>query len=207
MIDDEARLNEVRARYGLSGSFLLADALKNPAALLRAYARLGPSIREHVELVFFSRWDPPAAVASAGRAGTCKVLMRPPLEDLVALYNLASIFVFPSWIEGFGLPVLEAMSCGTPVVASDRGSIPEVAGSAAILVDAEDDAALARELVGLLEEPGKRQKLRMLGLKRAATFTWQRTALETLKVYSCAACAMPALLRTEQPQNVADQGG
>jgi len=107
-----------------------------------------------------------------------------PEQDLPIFYNAADVFVFPSLYEGFGLPVLEAMACGAPVVALNSSSIPEVVGDAGILIDPVDvDGALVRALEDLLTDPSRRQLLRERGLKRAKQFSWQKAAVETLKIY------------------------
>ena len=93
------------------------------------------------------------------------------------------MFVFPSRYEGFGLPVLEAMACGCPVVCSNASSLPEVAGDAAILIDPADTSALRRQMDRVLTEPTLREGLRARGLRQAAQFSWERTARETVKVY------------------------
>jgi alpha-1,3-rhamnosyl/mannosyltransferase len=114
------------------------------------------------------------------------VWLGPVLEaDLPALYSAATAFVFPSLYEGFGLPVLEAMACGTPVVCSNTSSLPEVAGdpSAALLVDPLDTEALAEALRLVLTNNNLRAELRRRGLARAARFTWQQTAAATLAIY------------------------
>jgi len=104
-------------------------------------------------------------------------------EDLPALYNGADLFVFPSLYEGFGLPVLEAMACGTPVVTSNTSSLPEVAGEAALLVAPTDVKAIAAAMQRVLSEPDLAAELRRRGLERASQFSWERTARETLAVY------------------------
>jgi glycosyltransferase involved in cell wall biosynthesis len=104
-------------------------------------------------------------------------------EDLPALYNGAELFAFPSLYEGFGLPVLEAMACGTPVVTSNSSSLPEVAGDAALLVGPLDVEALAGAMQCVLADEVLATELREKGLARAAQFTWERTARETVAVY------------------------
>ncbi|MFH0905538.1 MAG: glycosyltransferase family 1 protein, partial [bacterium] len=103
-------------------------------------------------------------------------------EDKPALYNLAEMFVFPSLSEGFGLPPLEAMACGTPVIVSDRGALPEVVADAAITVAAEDARALAEAIVQVATSPEIRADLGRRGIRRAQQFSWRRTALATWEV-------------------------
>jgi len=104
-------------------------------------------------------------------------------NDLPALYRLARVFVFPSLYEGFGLPPLEALACGTPVVASNTSSLPEVLGDAALLVPPLDVGAWVQALRRALTDAALRRTLSQRGLERAAHFTWQRTAEATLRVY------------------------
>jgi glycosyltransferase involved in cell wall biosynthesis len=104
-------------------------------------------------------------------------------EDLPNLYRAASIFVYPSLYEGFGLPPIEAMACGCPVVASDRGSLAEVIGDAALVVDPEDVSDMKSKLARVAAEPDLRARLRAAGLERAQSFNWNKTARATLDVY------------------------
>ena len=106
-----------------------------------------------------------------------------PEADLPALYSAADLFVFPSLYEGFGLPPLEAMACGTPVVCSNSSSLPEVVGDAAVTVDPYDVEALAQAMHRVLSDANLRDELRAKGLARTAQFTWERTARETWRVY------------------------
>lgn len=104
-------------------------------------------------------------------------------EDLPAIYNGADLFIFPSLYEGFGLPVLEAMACGTPVVTSNSSSLPEVAGEAAILIDPYDVDAMAAAMQCILSDPNLAEELAAKGIARAREFSWERTARETIAVY------------------------
>jgi glycosyltransferase involved in cell wall biosynthesis len=106
-----------------------------------------------------------------------------PEDDLVTLYNVADVFVLPSFYEGFGLPVLEAMACGTPVVAANVASLPEVVGDAGLLVNPRDPEAIAEAIARVLDDRALAADLQARGLERARQFTWERTARETLKVY------------------------
>jgi glycosyltransferase involved in cell wall biosynthesis len=105
-----------------------------------------------------------------------------PDDDLNALYNAATVFVLPSFCEGFGLPALEAMSCGTVVIGSDTTSIPEVVGEAGLFFDPNNAAVLAEHLAAVLDDKVLREKLQRRSLQRAATFSWQRSAQDTLRV-------------------------
>jgi glycosyltransferase involved in cell wall biosynthesis len=183
-LQDEATLAEVRRRYGLPDRFVLADGIKNPGVIVRAWARLPERLRSERRIVFYSRRpDPPKEVFEAVRAGWARLLIRPSRADLMALYSQADAFVFPSWIEGFGLPLLEAMTCGAPVIASTAGAIPEVTGGAARLFEAADETTLAAHLASVLDNPEEANRLRKLGFARAATFSWERTARRVWESY------------------------
>jgi alpha-1,3-rhamnosyl/mannosyltransferase len=105
-------------------------------------------------------------------------------ETLACLYSGAAAVVYPSWYEGFGLPVLEAMACGCPVICSNTSSLPEVAGDAAIFVGPEDAEGLAHALDTVLDDSALRQSLVQRGLMRAAEFSWENTAARTLEVFA-----------------------
>jgi glycosyltransferase involved in cell wall biosynthesis len=171
------RIQEVLGARGLRPPYILADGLKNPGVLLSAWRRLPSAVRSSHSLVFFARHARVLPVLEQGVAiGEATLLVGLSADELAALYAGAAAFVFPSWIEGFGIPLLEAMSYGTPIVASDRGSIPEVVGEAALLVDAEDAEALASALNRVLTSEAEAARLRALGLARVANFTWRRAA-------------------------------
>ncbi|MBC7224691.1 MAG: glycosyltransferase family 4 protein, partial [Anaerolineae bacterium] len=189
-LEDEGNLRPVRERYGLPEGRLLLHVghgarRKNLAGLLQALARVVQAAGD-VHLVQVGARPGQAEetlVARLGLQGRVRWLGTVPGQDLPALYNLADCFVFPSLYEGFGLPVLEAMACGTPVVCSHLASLPEVAGDAALLVDPRDPAALAQAVLQVLEDAALRQGLREAGLRRAGAFTWACTAAATANVY------------------------
>jgi glycosyltransferase involved in cell wall biosynthesis len=181
----------VLARYGIDFPYVLyvgsIEARKNLPRLLQAFAYLQGRL-EHWKLVVVGarRWKSSPVYETVRRLGLeQRVHFTGYVEeaDLPALYSAASLFVFPSLYEGFGLPVLEAMACGTPVVTSNTSSLPEVAGDAALLVDPYDVAAIAKAVRRLLEDTALAADLRTRGLARAAQFNWERTARETIAVY------------------------
>jgi glycosyltransferase involved in cell wall biosynthesis len=184
LVKDDAELGRVRQLFKLKKEFVLADALKNPGVLVRAWERLPDALRKEKEIVFYSRSENVRADVHRGvDAGFAKFLVRPGRRELNALYSMADVFVFPSWIEGFGIPLLEAMACGAPIIASDRGAIPEVMGGAGLIIDAEDDAALADRLVLLFTNRDERERIRKLGFERVKMFTWEASATQLLKTY------------------------
>jgi glycosyltransferase involved in cell wall biosynthesis len=188
VIPDPSVMQDARRRWTRRRLTVLADGIKNPAALIAAFDALPGGLRDDTELLFFSREPSPRpAVAAAMADPAVRFVPRPGTEELVTLMNLATVFVFPSWYEGFGLPLVEAMSCGAPVIASTRGSIPEVLGGAGLLFDVERPAELTHHLRAVLESESLRQDLRARGLSRSRDFSWRTTALRTLEVYQLAA--------------------
>ncbi len=190
--DDVARF---RAAHGLPDRFLLfvgtLEPRKNLAALVRAYARwrtqAAPDDRE-IKLVLAGGkgWFYDQIFAQVQALGLENAVLFPgyvPAADLPHFYQAALGFVYPSLLEGFGLPVLEAMASGAPVITSRAPSLMEVAGDAALCVEAGDEAALAHAIGLLATQAALRDALRTRGLARAAQFSWQRTARETLAVY------------------------
>ena len=164
-----------------------ADPTKNVETLVDAFARLPLSLRDAHELVlvgdFRRRQDIRDRVSRVGIEKQSIFTGVVTDERLIELYQRAALFVFPSRYEGFGLPVLEAMACGCPVVSSNASSLPEVAGDAAILVDPLDVSGMTHAMDRVLSDSDLRQALRAKGLVQAAKFSWDQTARDTLAVY------------------------
>jgi glycosyltransferase involved in cell wall biosynthesis len=163
---------------------------KNLAALIRALAQVAPAARPVLVLPGYPTAHEVELRKHASTAGVSDDVRFPGWMAEAAiegLWELADAFVFPSLYEGFGLPVLEAMARGVPVACSNASSLPEVAGDAALLFDPHDEAAIARALKRLLDDPIEAERLRLAGLERAREFTWERTAHLTLESYERAA--------------------
>jgi glycosyltransferase involved in cell wall biosynthesis len=162
---------------------------KNVNALIRAYARLCHEHRIEESLVLVGEGYDPGSVLHSDREVLSRivVLQDVPQVALALLYRRATVLVYPSLHEGFGLPPLEAMASGAPVIVSNRSSLPEVVGNAAILVDAYNQAELAAAILSCVQNPALRADMRQRGLKRAQAFSWKRTALETAAVYALVA--------------------
>jgi glycosyltransferase involved in cell wall biosynthesis len=200
-VTDPETLARVVSRYRLDAPFVLAVATieprKNLPRLVDAHALARRRGRREVLLVAGSLgWRYRGAlrrIEQARAEGAVRLLGYVPDEDLPALYTLARALVFPSLYEGFGLPIVEAMACGTPVVTSDRPATAEAAGGAAILVDPTSAEAIADGLMRVLAEEALRAELRAAGLRRAASLTWADAARHTVAVYEHArsAAAVP----------------
>jgi glycosyltransferase involved in cell wall biosynthesis len=188
-------LEEVRTRYRLEAPFLLSvgrlEPRKNLERVIRAFDGARRRLDRGLQLVLAGKEDFrfQGILREAERLpeGVVRLLGPVPDSDLPALYNLASGVVVASLVEGFGMPVLEAMACGIPVVASRRGALPEVGGEAALWVEPEDESALGSAMERLLTDQELRERLRREGLSRASGFLWETTASRTLEVYREAA--------------------
>ena len=195
-VDDPAALDAVRRQYDLPPTFVLwlagFDVRKNARALLHAYTWVYSALGDDYPLVmagslptadtpFFP--DPRRIAADLGLSGVVRFPGWIDETDKPALYSAATVFVFPSRYEGFGLPILEAMACGTPVVTSNAASLPELAGAAAFQIDPDDPRRLGAAIIALCIQDNLRQEMRDKGLAQAARFTWTRTARETLAAY------------------------
>ncbi len=183
-------VTDIKQTYKL-GRFMLTvgtlEPRKNIVRLLQAFAALR---KDNLDITLVhcgpKGWLFDDILFEAERLGiqdSVRFFGRVPIEDLVKLYNAADVFVYPSTYEGFGLPVLEAMACGCPVVTSQVSSLPEVAGDAAILIDPYSVGDLTAALRRVLSDPELTEQLRTRGRARAATFSWSRCAQETVAAY------------------------
>jgi glycosyltransferase involved in cell wall biosynthesis len=185
------RTASFQQRYDIPERYILTvgvlEPRKNHSLLIAALRRLHDA-GEQVALVVVGRqgwrWTDPLLQADAARLRPWVRIYRDvPEGDLAEFYGRAEVFAYPSLYEGFGLPVLEAMACGTPVVASRASSLPEVAGAAALLADPTDAAEFTNQLLAVLRSSALRSRLVAAGRERAQQFSWQRTAEQTLAVY------------------------
>jgi len=189
---DAAACEPLLARLGLERGYVLftgtLEPRKNVTGLLTAYRALFDRKPSVPPLVLAGRrgWlfdEIFAQIEKLKLTERAHFIENLPNEDLVALYNAAGLLVLPSFYEGFGLTVLEAMACGTPVVCSERGSLPEVAGDAALLVNPDDLDELTNAMQRALEDETLRAQLRERGLGNVKRFSWEKTARETLDIY------------------------
>ena len=181
-----------RSKRGLPERFILfvgtIEPRKNVGRLIEAYGRLRSASRGGVRLVIGGAkgWfyeDVFARVEELGLEGEVMFPGYIPVSELPLWYNAAELFVYPSLYEGFGLPPLEAMACGTPVVTANTSSLPEVVGDAGLTVDPLDVEGLAEAMRRVLDNEALRQEMKVRGLQRAKDFSWTKTAQETVQVY------------------------
>jgi glycosyltransferase involved in cell wall biosynthesis len=191
---DPDRCRGVRSRYGLPSAYILSvgslEPRKNLGALLEAFARLRkdtPGWNRKLVLAGRRAWGADRiekAIRALGLQSEVVIADSVDSRDLPAVYTMADVFVFPSLYEGFGLPPLEAMACGTPVVCSRAPALPEAVGPAAELVDPEDVSALAKAIRRVATEEALRDKLRRDGLDRARQFDWAEVARRVQGLYN-----------------------
>jgi glycosyltransferase involved in cell wall biosynthesis len=190
-VTNETELNRISIKYGLPGDFLLGvgsvQPRKNLVRLIEAYSMLSDK-RDLPPLILVGKkaWlyeDSLKAAVEHGVDDKVRFTDFVPDEDLPGLYTLSTCFVYPSFFEGFGIPPLEAMQCGSPVITGDRTSLPEVVGDAGILVDPFDVTSIADAIERMLSDADLREELRQKGFERASRFSWLRSARETLDVF------------------------
>jgi glycosyltransferase involved in cell wall biosynthesis len=191
-IADRAVRSQVRAKFALREPFVLAissaSPRKNARGLVAAFAQLAADLRAAYQLVILwthGLWrDEIGKLVREHRLEDRVIFLSGVSDDeLACLYNEASLFVFPSLYEGFGLPPIEAMACGTPVVASNASSLPEILGDAALLVDPRDTRALSDAVAAVLQKPELARELRAKGPAWVQRYSWERCARDTAQVY------------------------
>ena len=191
-IRDDATLSAVRRRYGLDRPYILAvgtvQPRKNYEMLIRAFQPVAERHPHLLVIVGGRGWldeGLPAEIERLGLGDRVKLAGFVDDADLPAVYSAADLLVFPSLYEGFGLPLLEAMACGTPVISSNASSLPEVATeTSAILLSSHDEKAWTTTILRLLEDEHARDELRMAGLARSARFSWLATARQLAGLYA-----------------------
>jgi len=194
-VDDEEKLRGSREKFGLSEGFILTvgaiHTRRNLARLIEACSRAGDIFGIDPMLLIVGTpapFSPPVDIGgTAKRWGIQERVIHVTYiseEDLLLLYNACGLFAYPSLYEGFGLPVIEAMACGTPVACSNTTSIPEVAGQAVIYFDPENVGEMADAIGRGLTDRELRKELTRKGRERAASFSWRRAAEETLAVFN-----------------------
>lgn len=191
-IRDRKRLLQVIAKYGIKKEYILfvggASANKNLSRLVEAFKifKKNTPYKQQLILVGKRSWGYDKVIQHVKKLGLEEEVIFTdyiPNEDLVHIYNGADLFIFPSLYEGFGLSPLEAMACGTPVVASNTSSIPEVVQDSGILIDPYNTGEMAQAMARVLDNASLHQELSKKGLEKAKLFSWERCAKETLKVY------------------------
>lgn len=191
-IEDDAFLESVRCRYGLADRVILyvgtIEPRKNLPRLIEAYARLRRSDDLPHQLVCVGPYgwgyqEVRQRIEALNLEEAVHLTGYVPFADLAQLYNLSEIFVFPSLYEGFGLPVIEAMACGVPVITARNSSFREIADGAVEAIDPLEPDAIAEALLRLCSDGERRRALGQAGLARAQAFSWSRAAQETLAVY------------------------
>ncbi len=209
-IKDDNALKAVKNKYALPEHFILGlgatHKRKTPETLLRAYAESIKMQDHECDLVFFGgglglqkTW--------AGLMQDLKINSRVKFihsisaEELAVLYSMAELFVLPSKFEGFGIPILEAMACGTPVITSNISAMPEVAGGAAKLIDPFNQEELATAISNIVEDDSLKNEMKRRGLIRASLFSWEKTARETASVYDAAYSSLRSTSTRNQRPN------
>ena len=188
---NQKEVAEVKQKYNLDFPFILFVGVlqprKNIPTLIKAYYKLKKEgIKDKLVITGGKGWQYKEIFETVERLNLQKEVIftgHIPDDDLPKLYNAADLFAFPSLYEGFGIPPLEAMACGIPVITSNTGSLPEVVGDAGIMVDPYDIDGLAKAMYEVLNNEGLKEEMVKKGLERAKMFSWKKCAKEVLDVY------------------------
>lgn len=190
--EDRSPVDGVKQRYAINGRFILAlgalDPRKNTLGVIQSFASFRRISALPIQLVIAGlaqdakkRFS--ALVVEMGLQEQVILLGFVSEQDLVTLYNGADVFIYPTLYEGFGMPVLEAMACGTPVITASVGSIPEVAGNAALFIDPHQPEEIARAILRVISDIALRDRMIEQGLAQAQRFSWANTAQQVLDIY------------------------
>jgi hypothetical protein len=193
-VDNPSLIQEIKTKYKIDHDYILhvggISPTKNMRAIMQAFRELISSYKRDIQLVLagdFSRspylGDFKRGVKDLNLENNVVLPGNIDNGELSLFYGGAALFVYPSLYEGFGLPILEAMACGCPVVTSNTSSMPEVAGGAGLMIDPRDVAELASAMHKILVNDELRRKMKVNGIERAKRFSWEKTSRETLKVY------------------------
>ena len=183
----------IKAKYGIEDKFILYvggfSPRKNIKGLIQAFSKIKLKLKENYKLVILGKkgrsyYDYRDLAYNLGIKDDVVFTGYVPVEELPVFYNASSMLCYPSFYEGFGLPPLEAMACGTPVIASDITSIPEVLGEDALYINPYDIDDIAEKLFMLVDDEKLRTRLAFNGLRRSTLYSWKRTALETIQALS-----------------------
>ncbi len=189
---DQSILESVKQKYNLPGEFILFVGLieprKNIGLLIEAFAQVIQNLNIKSHLVIAGRWGwESKSILELVKQLNLEDKVHFPgyiaQDDLPALYSLAKLFVYPSLYEGFGLPVLEAMACGTPVITTNTSSMPEFVGDSGILVQPGNLDVLVLAMQDLLDNPDLRNALKIKSIKQSSMFSWAKTAESTINAY------------------------
>jgi glycosyltransferase involved in cell wall biosynthesis len=192
----EDEIYKINEKYSLNHPYILyvggLEPKKNIPTLLKAFYKLKKhDVNHKLVITGEKRWNYKSIFETIDKLNLQKEVIFTgyiPDEDLPALYNAADLFVYPSLYEGFGLPPLEAMACGTPVITSNTSSLPEVVGDAGIMVNPYDIDELTNKMYKVLTNEGLTEELSKKGLERAKLFSWKKCAEETLNTYKFHIC-------------------
>jgi glycosyltransferase involved in cell wall biosynthesis len=187
----DKEIEKIRQKYSLPKQYFLftstLEPRKNVQGLLDAYAALPPKVRDEYGLVLagMKGWVDQEIQTRLDKYQDLNIMRTGYVddEDLPAMYSGATLFVFPTFYEGFGMPPLEAMACGVPVITSNNSSLPEVVGDAGLLIDNPTPEAICKAIQKLTSDPTLQKNLRAKGLKQAATFSWEKSAAGLLTVF------------------------
>ncbi|MEK6693452.1 MAG: glycosyltransferase family 1 protein [Nitrospirota bacterium] len=192
VVNEETTLENVRERYRLPHEFILfigtISPRKNPRGLIESISILRKRGLKDLSLIMigpegFKADEVLRLIYERNLEDSVRHIGYVPYEDMLYVYNMSSLLVYPSLYEGFGLPPLEAMACGVPVIASNTSSMPEILGDAALLVDPYNSGEIADSIEKILHDESLRNSLIEKGLKKASSYSWEDTAKKVLKVY------------------------